>query len=439
MQRGRFTRTIFGAGPIGAVATTLLLAGFLATTAWAEPTEEEVEALKSKTNVHDTEIQDARGKLDHNRGDIDRHQSDIDDLRHQSNDKASRIAEIEAAIAALQQELAEIELTPGPQGEPGPAGPEGPEGPQGPEGAQGPKGDTGDPGPKGDTGDQGAEGPQGEQGPQGDMGPAGPQGEAGATGPQGPQGDVGPQGPQGEPGILALEGQSCPPGEFVTAFGAGGTLVCAAPDTTGGTPEPPGPLSAPLLTSAFFDADADAALVFDQARIDAMFDSCTVTAGPYLSLVGASSDTDEICDVFATQTAEYMLQSVAVGVSGDGQAGADLQVYPGMSCMGGDWQSVLAVDYTNFISGQIEDNVDLGALLSIVLDTLGDSFFLPFVESMVADLVATLPDSFVSVVGADGSIQTTIVAPPGFAGVLSARQSFEGSISSCSNDVPFVP
>jgi hypothetical protein len=136
MQRGRFIRTIFGAGPTGAAAATLLLTGLLSATAWAQATEEEVEALKSKTDVHDTEIQDAKGKLDLNRGDIDRHQSDIDALRHSDNDKASRIAEIEAAIAALQQELANIELTPGPQGEPGPQGPQGEPGPPGTNGVE---------------------------------------------------------------------------------------------------------------------------------------------------------------------------------------------------------------------------------------------------------------------------------------------------------------
>ncbi len=39
------------------------------------------------------------------------------------------------AIFDLQQQITDIELTPGPQGEIGPTGPQGPVGPQGPEGA----------------------------------------------------------------------------------------------------------------------------------------------------------------------------------------------------------------------------------------------------------------------------------------------------------------
>lgn len=148
MHLGRFHQTVPGAGRTGLTAAILLAAGLLASTAWAQATEQEVEQLKTKTSEHDLEIQDSRAKLDH-------HQTDIDDLRHSGNDRSSRIAEIEAAIAALQQELADIELTPGP---------EGPEGPQG------------EPGPAG---------PQGEPGPQGEIGPQGPQGEPGSSGTSG--------------------------------------------------------------------------------------------------------------------------------------------------------------------------------------------------------------------------------------------------------------
>ena len=55
----------------------------------------------------------------------------------------------------LQNEINNIELTPGPQG---------PQGPQGEKGDKGDKGDTGEIGPQGEVGPQG---PQGEQGPQG--------------------------------------------------------------------------------------------------------------------------------------------------------------------------------------------------------------------------------------------------------------------------------
>ncbi len=54
----------------------------------------------------------------------------------------------------------------------------------------------------------------------------GPQGVAGADGAQGEQGLQGPQGLQGEPGNLALAGQSCPTGQFVTGFDANSDPVC---------------------------------------------------------------------------------------------------------------------------------------------------------------------------------------------------------------------
>ena len=109
----------------------------------------------------------------------------------------------------------EIEVTP--------IGPEGPQGPPGPEGPQGPDGPPGPPGPVGPAGPQG---PQGEPGPDGPQGPQGPQGVQGQPGPQGPPGPEGPQGPQGPPGNLALAGQTCPQGQFVTGFDTSGNIVC---------------------------------------------------------------------------------------------------------------------------------------------------------------------------------------------------------------------
>lgn len=70
-------------------------------------------------------------------------------------------------LNAIENGIAEIELTPGPKGE------------KGEQGLQGPKGEKGEAGP---------------QGPQGEVGPAGPQGEQGLQGPQGPQGEVGEKG-----------------------------------------------------------------------------------------------------------------------------------------------------------------------------------------------------------------------------------------------------
>lgn len=56
----------------------------------------------------------------------------------------------------IEEGIAGIELTPGPQGEKGDTGAQGPQGPKGDTGEQGPKGDKGDTGAKGDKGDTGA-------------------------------------------------------------------------------------------------------------------------------------------------------------------------------------------------------------------------------------------------------------------------------------------
>jgi len=72
-----------------------------------------------------------------------------------------------AAIQELREAIADIDLVPGPQGEPGAPGPQGPAGPAGTAGADG---------------SQGPAGPQGAQGVQGVPGPQGPQGPAGSGG-----------------------------------------------------------------------------------------------------------------------------------------------------------------------------------------------------------------------------------------------------------------
>ena len=78
------------------------------------------------------------------------------------------------------------------------------------------------PGPKGEKGEAGPQGPQGEAGP---AGPQGPQGEAGPAGPQGPQGEQGPQGPQGADAVInklnkvdALTAESASTQDIATAF-----------------------------------------------------------------------------------------------------------------------------------------------------------------------------------------------------------------------------
>lgn len=128
----------------------------------------------------------------------------------------------------VNQDIQEIELTPGPQGpqgKPGPTGPQGPPGADGQAGATGPAGadgqdgqngqdgitptigengnwflgdtDTGKPS-RGEIGLMGPQGPQGPQGIKGDTGEQGPPGEKGDTGATGPQG---PQGPPGQDGV----------------------------------------------------------------------------------------------------------------------------------------------------------------------------------------------------------------------------------------------
>jgi len=79
-------------------------------------------------------------------------------------DVQSQLGQAAAEMAALQTNIDNIALTPGPAG------------PQGPAGTTGPQG------PTGTTGAQGVPGPAGPAGPQGAVGPAGPVGPAGAAG-----------------------------------------------------------------------------------------------------------------------------------------------------------------------------------------------------------------------------------------------------------------
>ena len=99
--------------------------------------------------------------------------------------------EVLQTLSELQQEIADIQLIPGPPGPAGPQGPEGLAGPQGPEGSAGLQGTAGPEGPEGPRGPKG----NGDIGSQGPAGPEGPQGLQGLTGPAGPTGPTGPQGP----------------------------------------------------------------------------------------------------------------------------------------------------------------------------------------------------------------------------------------------------
>jgi hypothetical protein len=120
-------------------------------------------------------------------------------------------------ISDLYSQLTNIQLTPGPQGPPGPQGAQGPPGPQGEAGPPGPKGETGPSGPAGIPGLAGPQGPTGDQGPTGPAGPQGPVGSPGAVGPPGPQGLQGPEGPPGPDlpsgAVITLNvGATAPPG-----------------------------------------------------------------------------------------------------------------------------------------------------------------------------------------------------------------------------------
>lgn len=172
---------------------------------------------------------------------------------------ASLLNKIEDKLAALDTDLENIELTPGPQGPAGATGPAGRDGAQGPVGPQGEKGAKGDKGDQGEpfrikkiyasVGEMNADfsndeieegsfvlintnnvedednaklyvkstdsyafvtdlsGATGIQGPQGERGLQGPQGL------QGLQGIQGPQGPQGNQGIQGLKGDTGARGE----------------------------------------------------------------------------------------------------------------------------------------------------------------------------------------------------------------------------------
>ena len=116
----------------------------------------------------------------------------------------------------------------GVQGIQGEAGPVGPQGPQGEVGPQGPEGLKGEAfkyedftleqlealrGPQGEKGEQGEQGLQGERGPQGIQGNPGERGERGERGEQGPEGPAGRDGIAGEQGAMGPQGPAGPQGE----------------------------------------------------------------------------------------------------------------------------------------------------------------------------------------------------------------------------------
>lgn len=121
----------------------------------------------------------------------------IEDVEEEINVDLSEYAK----VSFVEEQIAAIELTPGPQGE---------QGPQGERGEKGDKGDQGEVGPQGPQGIQGEQGPQGERGPQGEQGLQGErglQGEPGNQGERGERGERGEQGPEGPPGRDGIAGE----------------------------------------------------------------------------------------------------------------------------------------------------------------------------------------------------------------------------------------
>ena len=187
--------------------------------------------------------------------------------------------EIDTSGFATKEELQNISLTPGPQGDRGDPGPQGnpgeigPQGLQGLQGPPGPKGETGERGPQGDVGPKGADGLQGERGLDGQPGPRGERGEqgpAGLPGPVGPQGPIGLTGPKGADGVgipqkLTLSGNT-----LILSDGGGSVnLPQNAPANTSGqiheyeihgTGMPNGKVSAPVGTTYVDTAVTNGAL-----------------------------------------------------------------------------------------------------------------------------------------------------------------------------------
>jgi len=129
--------------------------------------------------------------------------------------------ELLQAFSELRQEMADIQMIPGPPGSQGPQGPEGLSGPQGPEGPDGPQGPAGPEGPDGPRGPKGGGGDIGRQGLEGPEGLTGPTGLTGLTGLTGPTGLTGLTGPTGATGLTG------PPGTTSWTDGSGTVTTTA--------------------------------------------------------------------------------------------------------------------------------------------------------------------------------------------------------------------
>ena len=111
------------------------------------------------------------------------------------NDRITEVAgEVVVELGRIDAAIANIELTPGPQGE------------QGIQGERGLTGAAGADGRDGTNGTDGTDGAKGDKGDRGEVGATGAQGERGLTGAQGIQGEQGVQGERGERGLQGIQG-----------------------------------------------------------------------------------------------------------------------------------------------------------------------------------------------------------------------------------------
>lgn len=119
------------------------------------------------------------------------------DKDNDNNGIPGKITALQAELDALEQELANIELTPGPPGEPGAPGTDGTNGLNGEPGPQGEPGTDGTNGTNGIDGVNGTNGANGLDGAPGTNGANGTDGINGTNGTDGLDGAPGPAGPTG--------------------------------------------------------------------------------------------------------------------------------------------------------------------------------------------------------------------------------------------------
>lgn len=256
-------------------------------------TKQELDALFEKIKAQGGTYDDSNLRTEISRisADIEalKTKTDKDTIYDDNNLKQRIVAlenkpEIDTSQYATKQELQNVALSQGPNGETGERGPQGEAGPQGlrgetgPQGLQGiqgpagPKGDTGERGPQGEVGPRGADGaqgPQGERGEQGPVGPQGLQGERGERGPIGLTGPAGPTGPRGADGVGIPQKLTLTGNTLVLSDGGGSVVLPTSTNTPAGqaneyeihgTGMPNGKVTAPVGTTYVDTAVTNGAL-----------------------------------------------------------------------------------------------------------------------------------------------------------------------------------